>query len=183
MSLLEKLEYYYSKIKPMLEQGETKMTTLTVNKTPTLEAYYIFNHPFLKVNEERNRHEALYVDIPCKMWSRDKNENVDSFRRTYLHYDEKDYEIYLKDIVSSKETYLAWLREWRDCYNFISKEIRYAKSNRKKDHPDTSREQYQWIGRAQTGRCVAKRMNIMRAVAKRMSWDNKLAQLELREVA
>lgn len=167
----------------MTDALKTQSTSNTNEGENKMSKYFIFEHPFLKVNSEQNRHERLYFKKPAKKWSREENGMIDYFNTVYLHYNEDDYEIALQDVVQSKESYMEWLREWRECYKFLTKEIRHAKANRKQNHPDKSREQYQWIGRCQNGREVAKKLNIMRAVAKRLSWCKKLAELELRQVA
>lgn len=162
---------------------KTEITLNTNEGENKMSKYFIFEHPFLKTNSEKNRHERLYFQKLAKKWSRESNGMIDCFNTVYLHYDEADYEIALQDVVQSKESYMEWLSEWRDCYKFLTKEIRHAKANRKQNHPDKSRPQCQWIARSQNGRQVAKRLNIMRAVAKRLSWNKKLEGLELREVA
>jgi hypothetical protein len=139
-------------------------------------AYHIFDHPFLKVDEKKNRHMVFSFQKPQKLWSREKG-YYDGFVQCWLSTSgtpESDYEIALQEVVSSKENYLAWVKEWRDCYKFVTKEIRHAKMNRRKDHPDKSRDQYQWIRRWQEGNLVARRMMMMRSVAKTLSWENKI---------
>lgn len=144
-----------------------------VQETKPQSNYYTFDHPFMKVNQY-GRHDVFTFEVPDKRYSKDGGW-YETTRQKHAWYDEADYEELLKDVVSSKESYLQWVKEWRDCYKFVSKEIRYAKANRKKDHPDKSREQWQWIGRMNYGGITARRLMIMRNVAKTMSWEKRMA--------
>lgn len=76
-------------------------------------------------------------------------------------------------LFQSKTEYLAWRQEWKKAYKQLSKEIRHAKNNRKDDYKDDTYAQYQWVGRAQNGREVARRMMALLEAAKAESYRQK----------
>lgn len=87
--------------------------------------------------------------------------------------EEKEYyQTVLEPHLSSREAYLKWVEDWKECYKWLAVEIRTAKRMRKKPTgPDGC--QAAWQERASFGRQIAHRMIRIRKWGKILSWEKK----------
>ena len=137
-----------------------------------------FNHSFLKNNQYGYSQLFVYTH-------EDNPEKIGKGFRQYVAWDspENDFEILLQSAFYDKTSYLEWVREWKDCYRFLTQEIRHAKRNRKQNSKDTQFDVTEWQYRASKGGEIARQMLVLRQVAKQMSWKIRDAiQEEQREV-
>lgn len=92
-----------------------------------------------------------------------------------LRSDEEFYTKLLKEKFNSKESYLDWVQNWKECYRWLSLEIRMSK-RMMSDPLEGYERKGTWQSRREIGRDIARRMIKMRHMAKKISYNMKKEQ-------
>ena len=88
-----------------------------------------------------------------------------------IRSDEEFYTKLLKEKFNSKESYLEWIQNWKECYRWLSLEIRMAKRMMK--DPREGLRKSSWQTHGDIGRDIGRRMIKMRHMAKKVSYNMK----------
>lgn len=96
--------------------------------------------------------------------------------------EESEWEKLLANSFSDKASYLEWVKNWRECYKWLTQEIRHAKRNRKAYPGDNEYDLGMRQHKAWRGGDIARRMLKLRSVAKKISWRIREANREAEHV-